>query len=161
MKITRRRQFELVDDLIANNNPLVYQQEYLAEFVDWSGVAFFMLDKMLVDGKPIDIPKRVDGVFCTIDTATKTGTANDGTAVVYWGFNRIGDGPPLALLDWDVVQIEGYHFPNCLLYFCKRCVRAGRIGLAWIRRPAAIARRWYAASPRTSSPMMKPRSARS
>jgi len=101
-----RRQFELVDDLIANNNPLVYQQEHLAEFVDWSGVAFFMLDKMLHEGKPIEMPKRVDGVHCTIDMATKTGTANDGTAVVYWGFNRIGDGPPLTLLDWDVVQIE-------------------------------------------------------
>ena len=65
-----------------------------------------MLDKMLHEGKPIEMPKRVDGVHCTIDMATKTGTANDGTAVVYWGFNRIGDGPPLTLLDWDVVQIE-------------------------------------------------------
>jgi hypothetical protein len=102
-----RRQFELIDDLIANNHPLVYRQEYLAEFVDWSGVAFFSLDKLFVDKKPIATPHRVDGVFSTIDTATKTGTENDGTAVIHWGVNRIGDGPPLAILDWDVTQIEG------------------------------------------------------
>ena len=58
-----RRQFELIDDLIANNHPLVYQQEHLGEFVDWSRIAFFSLEKMLVDGKPIDMPKRVDGVL--------------------------------------------------------------------------------------------------
>jgi len=30
--------------------PLVYQQEVLAEFVDWSGVAFFALQSLLVGG---------------------------------------------------------------------------------------------------------------
>ena len=136
---TRRRQFELVDDLITNNHPLVYQQEYLAEFVDWSGEAFFQLERMLVDGKPIDMPKRVDGVFCTIDTATKTGTSNDGTAVVYWGFNRIGDGPPLALLDWDVTQIEGSLLETWLPVvfqtgeaLAKECHSRGGFGGAWI-----------------------------
>ena len=33
-----------------NSHPLVWRQEYLAEFVDWSGVAFFPVDKLLVKG---------------------------------------------------------------------------------------------------------------
>jgi hypothetical protein len=35
----RRERF--LAELIKDNDPLVYQQEYLAEFVDWAGVAFF------------------------------------------------------------------------------------------------------------------------
>ncbi len=108
-------------DLEKHEHPLVWAQEYLANFVDWSGIAFFSLEKMLVDGKPIDIPPRVDGIFCTIDTATKTGRENDGTAVVYWGYNRIGDGHPLTLLDWDVVQIEGSFLETWLPVVFQRC----------------------------------------
>ena len=98
---------EDLEELQRNEHPLVWAQEYLAEFVDWSGVAFFPIEKMLVGGKPVEIPKRVDGVFATIDTATKTGNDHDGTGVIYWGYNRLGDGPELAILDWDITQIEG------------------------------------------------------
>lgn len=87
-------------------HPLVYRQEYEAEFVDWSGVAFFALEKMLVGGLPVPFPVRCDSVFAVLDTATKTGTENDGTAVVYCARSRVV-GHPLVVLDWDVVQIEG------------------------------------------------------
>lgn len=90
----------------ANNHPLVYRQEYLAEFVDWSGVQFFDLQKMLVDGQPVTFPTRCDGVFATIDTAVKAGREHDGTAVVYWAISKY-TGHPLTVLDWDIVQIEG------------------------------------------------------
>jgi hypothetical protein len=90
-----------------SNNPLVFQQEYLAEFVDWSGASFFEKAKLLgSDGQGIALPTRCDGVFAIIDTAVKTGKKNDGTAVVYFARNRIV-GYPLIVLDWDVVQIEG------------------------------------------------------
>lgn len=89
-----------------NNHPLVFKQEFLAEFVDWSGVAFFTLDKLLHEDKPVIWPEHIDCVFATIDSATKTGTANDGTAVCYWGLSK-HHGHPLVLLDWDIVQIEG------------------------------------------------------
>jgi hypothetical protein len=46
-----RRQ-QLLADLIKNNDPLVYAQEYLAEFVDWSGTAFFNREKLLENGQP-------------------------------------------------------------------------------------------------------------
>lgn len=101
-----------------DNAPLVYQQEYLAEFVDWSGEAFFSLDSMLVNGQPVELPVRCEAVFAVIDTATKTGKKNDGTGVVYFALIRnavvavsadgkIGPRFSLVVLDWDYVQIEG------------------------------------------------------
>lgn len=90
----------------ANSHPLVWRQEYLAEFVDWSGVAFLALDKLLVNGEPVPMPARVDGVYAVVDTAVKTGKDNDGTAVTY--FALINNVPsPLAILDWEVLQLEG------------------------------------------------------
>jgi hypothetical protein len=101
---------EELDGLIADNHPLVYRQEYLAEFVDWSGVRFFDQEDLLVDGKPIAYPHICDGVFATIDSATKTGKENDGTGVVYWAIAKHAYGQnvyPLTILDYDLTQIEG------------------------------------------------------
>jgi hypothetical protein len=88
--------------------PLVYQQEYLAEFVDWGGVAFFSREKLLCEGQPVPYPDGCDTVFAVIDSATKTGKTNDGTAVLYVAYRAhpIG-GPKLILLDWDLSQVEG------------------------------------------------------
>lgn len=97
---------EELEILEKSNDPLVYRQEYLAEFVDWSGVAFFSLDKMLVDGKAVDYPTKCDGVYAVIDTAIKGGKDNDGTAIVYVAFNKF-HGIPLTILDWDVIQVDG------------------------------------------------------
>ena len=90
-----------------DNPPLVYQQEYLAEFVDWSGETFFSRDCLLVEGQPVPTPHLCDSVFATVDTATKTGSDNDGTAVIYWARNIHVIGHPLTILGWDIVQIEG------------------------------------------------------
>lgn len=98
---------EEIEALRLSEDPLVFAQEYEAQWVNWAGVAFFSLDKLLVDGKPAPMPKRVDAVFAIIDTAVKTGTGNDGTGVIYFGLNRLGDGHPLTILDWDIQQIEG------------------------------------------------------
>ena len=102
--LARRAQFH--EDLRKDNDPLVYAQEYLAEFVDWSGVAFFSREKLLVDNRPLPLPARCDAVFAVIDTASKTGTDNDATAVTFFALDRIGR-IPLLILDWDIVQIEG------------------------------------------------------
>ena len=107
-----------VEALARDNLPLVYQQEYLAEFVDWSGAAFFSREKLLANGEPVGDPVRCEAVFAVIDSATKTGKKNDGTGVVYFAVARnpvrsVGAdgnvGPPysLVILDWDLVQIEG------------------------------------------------------
>jgi len=52
------------DKLKAGTPPLVYEQEYRAEFVDWSGASFFALSTMLVaaaDGslQPVELPVDV------------------------------------------------------------------------------------------------------
>lgn len=106
----RRRAY--FDKLKADTPPLVYEQEYRAEFVDWSGASFFALNEMLVrqaDGTmgPVDLPVRCDAVFAVVDSATKTGKANDGTGVTYFAFIRHGLSYNLVVLDWDIQQIEG------------------------------------------------------
>jgi hypothetical protein len=100
------RRERLFEELKANNDPLVYAQEHLAEFVDWSGVAFFNREKLLVEGQPAPFPTRCDVLFAIIDTASKTGTDNDATAVTYFAFNR-HFGVRLLVLDWDITQSEG------------------------------------------------------
>jgi hypothetical protein len=132
------RRAEVLDALRRDNDPLVYAQEYLAEFVDWSGVAFFSREKLLVDGQPATYPKHCDSVFAVIDTASKTGTDNDGTAVTYFARNA-HTGVPLIILDWDIVQIEGAMLETWLPSVFRRLdelsrvcsARAGAIG-AWI-----------------------------
>ena len=100
------RKDAIFDKLKAERHPLVYAQEFLAEFVDWSGVAFFDIGSLLDNGAPVDYPAHCDTVFAVMDTATKTGTSNDGTGVTYWARSR-HVGTPLILLDYDLVQIEG------------------------------------------------------
>lgn len=99
---------EELDKLITDNDPLVYQQEYLADFVDWSGIAFFALGKLLVNDKPVEYPTICDAVYAVIDSAVKTGKDNDGTGVVFYALSRYGNAPiPLVVLDWDLAQVEG------------------------------------------------------
>lgn len=114
----QKRRAAYFDELIRSTPPLVYQQEYLAEFVDWSGAAFFTRDSLLQNGQPVDFPARCHAVFAIIDSATKTGKEHDGTAVVYFAVIRnhirpvqpdgtIGPEYSLVILDWDITQIEG------------------------------------------------------
>jgi hypothetical protein len=42
-----------------------------------------------------------------IDTASKTGTEHDATAVTYFARDGIRGRAPLSIIDWDVTQIEG------------------------------------------------------
>jgi hypothetical protein len=107
LSVWSERRDQLLAGLIKDNDPLVYQQEYLAEFVDWAGVAFFARDKLLENGQPIPYPKRCDVVFAVIDTASKTGTEHNATAVTFFAADKLSGGPLLLILDWDIVQIEG------------------------------------------------------
>jgi hypothetical protein len=103
------RRTEVLAERKRTRDPLAYAQEDMAEFVDWSGKAFFTTDKWMINDQPVAYPKTCDGVFATIDTAIKTGYENDGTAVVYWAIDK--SRPPghgkLIILDWDIIKIEG------------------------------------------------------
>jgi hypothetical protein len=122
---------------------LVYQQEYLADFVDWNGAAFFSEESLLVDGEPVDYPTRCDQVFAVVDTALKDGLEHDGTAVTYFARNII-TGTPLTILDWDVLQIEGALLESWLPTVAQRCeelaaqtgARQGSLG-GWIEDKAS------------------------
>ncbi|MBU9317230.1 hypothetical protein KTD09_20475 [Burkholderia multivorans] len=122
---------------------LVYQQEYLADFVDWNGAAFFSEDSLLVDGEAVDYPTRCDQVFAVVDTALKDGLEHDGTAVTYFARNVI-TGTPLTILDWDVLQIEGALLESWLPTVAQRCeelaaqvgARQGSLG-GWIEDKAS------------------------
>lgn len=129
-------------ELKANNDPLVYAQEYEAEFVDWSGKAFFDPDKWLIEGRPIEV-KQCDTVFAVIDTAVKDGAQHDATSVVYYALTNHSKYP-LAILDWDVVQIEGALletwlptvFQNLEAFAKQYQARNGSVG-AWIEDKAS------------------------
>ena len=131
--------------LQAENHPLVYAQEYLAEFVDWSGVQFFELAKLLgVDGQAVPVPTRCDAVYAILDTAVKDGREHDGTAVSYWAKINVGLTYKLVCLDWDLVQIEGSLLEGWLPRVFKRLeelatetrARFGSLGV-WIEDKAS------------------------
>lgn len=133
-----------IEELERTNHPMVYKQEYLAEFVDWSGVQFFALANLLVNEMPVDLPGPVAGVFATIDTAVKTGREHDGTGVVFWAVVETPKGKILYLLDYDLIQIEGALLEAWLPTIFQRLeefsrglnARAGSLG-AWIEDKAS------------------------
>ncbi len=77
-----------------------------------SGGSFFSENSLLlkddVTGSylPLANPKRYHSVFAVVDSAAKTGKTNDGVGVVFIAKSTAFD-PPIAILDWDLKQIEG------------------------------------------------------
>jgi hypothetical protein len=96
-----------LEDIRLRSNPLIWRQEYMAEFTSLDGAALFNLANMLrPDGTPWPEPERFEVFYCCIDSAMKTGSANDGTAVVYCALTSARSMPPILwLLDWDIVQV--------------------------------------------------------
>jgi hypothetical protein len=120
------------------NHPLVFRQEFLAEFVDFSGEAFFSPDKLLVDGKPVPRPTMCETVFAVIDSAVKGGREHDGTAVLYCSFSPRA-GHPLVILDYDIVSIDGALLETWIPQVFDRCAELAAMcnarsgsGGAWI-----------------------------
>jgi hypothetical protein len=103
-----------------NNHPLVYDQEYLAKFVNWSGVAFFSAESLTVNGLGVAYPMNCDCVYAVVDSALKDGSENDGTAVTYYALSQ-HFGHPLTILDWDIAQISSDLLVNWLPNVFKRC----------------------------------------
>lgn len=96
----------------ANNDPRVFRQEFLAEFVDWSKDALLDVDKWLVDGKPVAMPTTCDTIFAVMDTALKGGTENDGTGIVYYAYEQTYSEPRLTIIDYDITQIQASLLPE-------------------------------------------------
>ncbi|MCO4880248.1 hypothetical protein [Paraburkholderia caribensis] len=83
-------------------HPLSFRQEYLAEFVDWSGTALFSFPA------PCDDAPRLTTVFAVLDSAVKGGLEHDGTAVMYFGWREhvLPGQPRLVVLDYEVMQLD-------------------------------------------------------
>jgi len=97
-----------LEKLRITSHPLVYKQEYLAEFIDWGGQAFFGIDKLMVDNKPVPYPERCDYVYAVMDTAIKGGQEHDGTAIIYFTYDDFAEkGYKITILDYDVIQVDG------------------------------------------------------
>jgi hypothetical protein len=105
-----------IEKLKITSHPLVFKQEYLAEFIDWGGEALLSMDALLVDGQAVPTPTKIDGVFAVMDTAVKGGSQHDGTAIVYFGKNMY-HGQKLYILDWDIVQMDA----NLLEIYLPQC----------------------------------------
>jgi len=118
---------EDIEALEKSEHPLVFREEYLAEFISWSGESFFKEEWLLDKGRPVPIPPRCDRVYAVIDTAIKDGKDNDGTAVLYCAQNTLGDNFPLILLDWDLIQVEGATLENWLPAVFKNLENYARV----------------------------------
>jgi hypothetical protein len=76
--------------------------------------------------QPLPLPTRCDAVFAVIDTASKTGTDNDATAVTFFAYDTLGK-ISLFILDWDVVQIEGAMLETWLPQVFARLEESARL----------------------------------
>jgi hypothetical protein len=130
---------EFLEEERTRTHPLVFRQEYLAEFVDFSGEAFFRPEYLLGDGGvPVEYPDHCDVVFAIIDSAVKAGREHDGTAVSYWAHSTFSR-PALVCLDWDVISVDGAMLEAWIPNVFRRCedlaaqckARMGSAG-AWI-----------------------------
>ncbi len=90
------------------NSPLVWRQEFEAEFTSLDAAALIDVTRLLQpNGEPWAEPERLDLVFAVVDSAIKTGASNDGTAALFCGVT--GHFSPfrrLWLLDYDIVQVS-------------------------------------------------------
>ena len=89
-------------------------------------MAFFAREKLLDRDRPVPYPKTCDCVFAIVDTASKTGTENDATAVTFFAYTSFGP-LPLLILDWDIAQIEGSLLETWLPTVFKRLEELARM----------------------------------
>jgi hypothetical protein len=94
-----------IEALRVQHNPLVFAQEFLAEFVNLAGVGLFDVSRMLDAGSPWKTTGKLDLVFATLDSGVKGGQAHDASAVVYCGFNKYIAPQGLFVLDWEAVEL--------------------------------------------------------
>ena len=107
------------------------------------GGSFFSEATLLAEGRPIAVPQPVDIVYAVVDTAVKTGKEHDGAGVVFYSRSKLIQ-PPLAILDWDLKQIEGADLMvwlGTLFQYLEQLAKAtrARMGVAgvWIEDKAS------------------------
>jgi len=117
-------------------HPLVWKQEFLAEFVSWDSESFFKLQYFLDNDLPVEYPTKCDAVFAIMDCAVKSGTDHDATAIVYCSLSEY-HGHRLIWLDYEMHSIDAAsleHLAPAVLQRCedlaKQCgARNGSVGM--------------------------------
>ena len=93
-----------LERLRQTHHPLIYRQEFEAEFVDLSGVGLLMVERMLQpDGTPWN-PPVLEYVFAVVDSGVKGGVEHDASAVAFFGVRRL-ERRYLYVLDWEAVEL--------------------------------------------------------
>jgi hypothetical protein len=93
------------------NSPIVWRQEFEAEFTSLDAAALIDVTKLLQsNGDPWPEPSYFDLAFVTIDSAIKTGAGADGTAALFCGVTGLHAERPqdrrLWFLDYEIVQVS-------------------------------------------------------
>jgi hypothetical protein len=96
---------EEIEELRSQHNPLVFAQEFEAQFVNLAGVGLFDVAAMLNKGEPWETPEKFDLVFATVDSGVRGGQEHDASAVVYVGVNVFLLPHGLFVLDWEAVEL--------------------------------------------------------
>jgi hypothetical protein len=96
---------EEIEALRRQHNPLVFAQEFEAQFVNLAGVGLFDVAAMLNKGEPWPTPDCFDVVFATIDSGVRGGQDHDASAVVYLGLNAVTAPLGLYVLGWEAVEL--------------------------------------------------------
>ena len=89
------------------NNPLVWRQEFEAEFTSLDSAALIDVTKLLQpNGEPWPEPDLSKSCSSWLNSAIKTGASADGTAALFCAITGLARGDPrLWFLDYDIVQV--------------------------------------------------------
>lgn len=118
-------------------HPLVWKQEFAAEFVSWDSATFFKAEYFLDEDKmPVGYPTKCDAVFAIMDCAAKSGTNNDATGVLYCSVSRY-HGHKMVWLDYEMHSIDAAMLESLAPKVLARCeelakqcgARSGSLGI--------------------------------
>jgi hypothetical protein len=99
---------EALEEEKRTNSPIVWRQEFEAEFTSLDAAALIDVSKLLQpNGEPWPEPECFDLAFVTVDSAIKVTAGADGTAALFCGVTgAYGAEKRLYFLDYDVVQVS-------------------------------------------------------
>lgn len=142
-------------------DPRKFRQEFLAEFIDWGGDAFFSLEPLMIGVNPTsyideqgvtittyekfephEAPEHLDGIEVICDSGMKGTEEHDGHAFIYVGwkeykkpeYNEWGEqlvGYKVWLLDYDITTYSGAIFEESLARTFDRALELRRRFKVW------------------------------
>lgn len=129
-----------VEKLRLEMDPRAFRQEILAEFLSLSDETWFKEEHLYINNAPVPYPTRPTLIFAVADTALKSGSNNDASAIVWFSYNQypIEGQPRLVILDYEAIQLDAFLLVTRLPSWIERghelasqCnARGGFVGIA-------------------------------